>query len=93
MSVTILQATADTDWSEARKRNVRFSHELMLSPVLLELEQAKQHQGEILKQCAAMFDDNKLTVSIARTFPLSEAVIAQHFLDQNHPIGKLVLTV
>ena len=39
--VTILQATTDTDWSEARKRNVRFSHELMLSPILLELEQAK----------------------------------------------------
>lgn len=91
--VTILQATADIDWSEARKRNVRFSHELMLSPILLELEQAKQHQGEILKQCAAMFDDNKLTVSIARTFPLSEAAIAQYFLEQNHPIGKLVLLV
>uniref|UniRef100_UPI0035AE2AD8 zinc-binding dehydrogenase n=1 Tax=Nitrosomonas sp. TaxID=42353 RepID=UPI0035AE2AD8 len=41
--VTILQATVETDWSEARKRNVRFSHELMLSPVLLELEEAKRH--------------------------------------------------
>ncbi len=88
--VTILQATADNDWSEARKRNVRFSHELMLSSVLLELEQVKQHQGEILKQCAALFDNNKLTVSIARTFPLSEAATAQHFLEQSHPIGKLV---
>ncbi len=91
--VTILQATTDTDWSEARKRNVRFSHELMLSPVLLELEQAKQHQGEILKQCAALFDDNKLTVSIARTFPLSEAATAQRFLEHNHPAGKVILAV
>ena len=91
--VTILQATTDTDWSEARKRNVRFSHELMLSPVLLELEQAKQHQGEILKQCAALFDDNKLTVSIARTFKLSEAATAQHFLEHNHPAGKVILAV
>ncbi len=91
--VTILQATADTDWSEARKRNVRFSHELMLSPVLLELEQAKQHQGEILKQCAALLDNNKLTVSIARTFKLSEAATAQHFLEHNHPAGKVILAV
>ncbi|HMW20903.1 MAG TPA: zinc-binding dehydrogenase [Nitrosomonas sp.] len=91
--VTILQATTDTDWSEARKRNVRFSHELMLSPVLLELEQAKQHQGEILKQCAALFDNNKLTVSIVRTFKLSEAATAQHFLEHNHPAGKVILVV
>lgn len=91
--VTILQATADTDWSEARKRNVRFSHELMLSPVLLELEQAKQHQGKILKQCAALFDDGKLSVAIARTFSLSEAATAQHFLEQSRPAGKLVLRI
>ncbi|HMU64552.1 MAG: zinc-binding dehydrogenase [Nitrosomonas sp.] len=80
--VTILQATTDTDWSEACKRNVRFSHELMLSPVLLELEQTKHHQAEILRQCAALFDNNKLTVSIARTFLLSEAATAQRFLEQ-----------
>ncbi|HMW20907.1 MAG TPA: zinc-binding dehydrogenase [Nitrosomonas sp.] len=63
----------------------------MLSPVLLELEQVKQHQGEILKQCATLFDNNKLTVSVTHTFSLSEAATAQHFLEQNHPIGKLVL--
>lgn len=91
--VTILQATVETDWSEARKRNVRFSHELMLSPVLLELEQAKHHQAEILRQCAALFDDRKLSIAIARTFKLSETATAQNFLENNHPAGKLVLTV
>lgn len=39
--VTILQPASDTDWGEARKRNVRLSFELMLTPVLLELENAK----------------------------------------------------
>jgi len=91
--VTILQATAETDWSEARKRNVRFSHELMLSPILLELEQAKHHQAKILQQCATLFDDRKLSVAIARTFKLSEAAAAQHFLEQSHPAGKLILLV
>lgn len=91
--VTILQPSPDTDWSEARKRNVRFSLELMLSPVLLELEDAKRHQGEILRRCAALFDENKLTVKIARTFALADAAAAQQFLEQNHPIGKIVLTL
>ena len=91
--VTILQPAANTDWSEARKRNVRFSMELMLTPILLELEDAKQHQGEILRQCAALFDENKLTVRLAKTFSLSEASAAQDFLEQNHPMGKIVLAV
>lgn len=91
--VTILQPSPDTDWSEARKRNVRFSLELMLSPVLLELEEAKYHQGEILRQCAALFDENKLTVKIARTFALTDAATAQQYLEKNQPAGKIVLTL
>lgn len=91
--VTILQPSPDTDWSEARKRNVRFSLELMLSPVLLELEEAKRHQGEILQQCAALFDENKLTIKIARTFALTDAAAAQQYLEKNQPAGKIVLTL
>ncbi|SDZ11471.1 zinc-binding dehydrogenase [Nitrosomonas sp. Nm58] len=91
--VTILQPTPATDWSEARKRNVRFSLELMLTPALMDLEEAKLHQGEILRHCAALFDENKLTIEIAHTFNLVEAATAQNFLEQNHPIGKIVITV
>ena len=91
--VTILQPTADTDWNEARKRNVRFSQELMLTPVLLELEGAKQHQGEILRQCAELFDEKKLAIKLAKSFSLAEASLAQNFLEHTHPMGKVVLTV
>jgi len=91
--VTILQPTNETNWSEARLRNLRFSMEMMLSPVLLESAEAKSHQAEILRQCAQLFDENKLTIEIARVFKLSEAAAAQQFLDQTHPIGKVVLTV
>lgn len=91
--VTILQASADIDWNDARKRNVRFSHELMLSPVLLELEQAKHHQAEILRQCATLFEKQQLNVAVARSFPLAEAAAAQQYLEQQHPLGKLVMVV
>ncbi|WP_155756227.1 zinc-binding dehydrogenase, partial [Streptobacillus moniliformis] len=66
--VTILQPAPETNWSEARIRNVRFSLEMMLSPVLMELQEAKLHQAEILQQCAALFDENKLSIEIARSF-------------------------
>ncbi|MCE7914084.1 MAG: alcohol dehydrogenase [Nitrosomonas sp. PRO4] len=91
--VTILQPNSETNWSDARIRNVRFSFEMMLTPVWMEMEQAKLHQAEILKQCAILFEENKLIVEIARTFNLEEAAAAHNFLEQNHPIGKLVLSV
>ena len=66
---------------------------MMLTPILLELEDAKQHQGEILRQCIILFDENKLAIDLAKTFALSEAFAAQDFLEQNHPMGKIVLAV
>ncbi|MBL8496231.1 alcohol dehydrogenase [Nitrosomonas sp. JL21] len=91
--ITILQPSADFNWSEARLRNIRFSFELMLTPVLLELEDAKSHQADILRQCATLFDDDQLSIQVARVFDLAEAASAQHYLEQNHPLGKLVLTL
>lgn len=91
--VTILQPDAGMDWSEARKRNARFSLELMLTPILLESEAAKRHQGGILRQCAALFDENKLAVKVAQTFALADAAAAHRLLEQGHPMGKLVLVI
>ncbi|GJL75774.1 zinc-binding dehydrogenase [Nitrosomonas sp.] len=91
--VTILQPAADTDWSDARIRNIRFSFELMLTPVIMEIESAKQHHGEILQQCATLIDEDKLAIKVSQTFGLSEAAAAQDFLEQQHPAGKSVLTI
>lgn len=91
--VTILAPTADTQWGEARTRNLRFSMELMLSPVLLGLESAKRHQADILRRCAALFDQSRLRIAIAGRFPLDQAAAAQACLEQQHPVGKLILSL
>jgi NADPH2:quinone reductase len=91
--VSILQPAADIDWGVARKRNLRFSQELMLSPVMLELEAAKRHQGEILRRGAELLDSGKLRVSVAQSFTLDQAAKAHDCLEQQHPMGKLVLTL
>ncbi|SET56157.1 NADPH2:quinone reductase [Nitrosomonas marina] len=91
--VTILQPAADTDWREARLRNLRFSFELMLTPVMLELDSAMQLQGEILRRCAILMEEGKLTVEIAKTFDLAEAAVAQDYLEKQHPLGKVVLII
>lgn len=91
--VTILTPPADMDWSEARLRNLSVSQELMLSPTLLELHEAQALQGNILKQCARMFDRDELKVIVAKSFPLEQAAEAQDYLEQQHPSGKVVLTI
>jgi NADPH2:quinone reductase len=91
--VTILAPTADTAWGEARTRNLRFSMELMLSPVILGLEPAKRHQGEILQRCAALIDERLLRVVVAARFPLEQAAAAHTCLEDDHPMGKVVLTI
>lgn len=91
--VTILQPPADMDWSEVRLRNIRFSFELMLTPVILDLDEAKQHQGEILQRCAALIDEGKLKIEVNKQFDLNDAAAAQRYLEEEHPAGKLVLII
>jgi NADPH2:quinone reductase len=91
--VTILDPGVDLDLKEARNRNLRISLELMLTPQLKRLPEALAHQGEILRQCAALFDADKLRIEVAETFPLAEAAAAHRRLEQGGMIGKLVLTI
>jgi len=91
--VTILQPTADTNWGEARKRNLRFSFELMLTPIMLELENAKLHQQQILNKCAKLFDEQQLQIHRSQTFKLDQASMAHDYLENEHPSGKLVLQI
>ncbi len=91
--VTILLPPPQIDWTDARVRNLKIALEMMLTPVLLELPQWQQHQGAILASAAELFDQGKLRIQVARTFPLEEAAAAQHYLEAHAPLGKVVLTM
>lgn len=89
--VSLLQPTSDTQWGLARKRNLRFSFELMLTPVMEEIECAKRQQANILEKCASYIDNKQLTVTLDRTFTLEEAATAQEYLIKTRPKGKIAL--
>jgi NADPH:quinone reductase len=91
--VTLLQPGNDVDWTLARQRNLRIGFELMLSPMLADLPEAQQHQGEILRQCADRIDARKLEIHVAEVFPLAEAARAHEFLERAAPMGKVVLSI
>jgi NADPH2:quinone reductase len=91
--VTILEPGADVDWKEARNRNLRIGFELMLTPMLRNLPEARAHQGEILRRCAELIDRGDLRIEVAETFPLARAADAHRRIEEGHTRGKLVLTM
>jgi NADPH:quinone reductase-like Zn-dependent oxidoreductase len=52
-----------------------------------------QPNAEQLGQIAALMDEGRLRVEVARTFPVEEVAEAYRHLKQGHPRGKVVLTL
>ncbi|MEM8777400.1 MAG: zinc-dependent alcohol dehydrogenase family protein [Cyanobacteria bacterium P01_G01_bin.49] len=92
--VTILQPdTSAGNLKVARNRNLRISLELMLTPALMGLKQAQQHQTKILEQCSTLFDEGKLTIHLSQTFPLDQAEAAHKALETGSTTGKIALLI
>lgn len=91
--VTLLQPSADMNWKAARTRNLRFSLELMLTPMYLGLTTALEHQANILRCCAELFNSERLRIHLRQTFPLEEAAAAHRLLEQGGTTGKLALEI
>ncbi len=91
--VTILDPGPEVDWKEARNRNLRIGFELMLTPMLRDLPEARAHQGEILRRCGEWIDRGELRIQVSRTFPLEQAADAHRLIEEGHTLGKLVLTM
>lgn len=77
----------------ARNRNLRISLELMLTPMVMGLTQAQQHQGKILTECANLIEQGKLKIQLEKTFPLAEAAEAHRLLETGSMTGKIVLII
>lgn len=92
--VTILEPDCSIEsLKTARNRNLRISLELMLTPMLMNLREALRHQREILEQCGLWFDQGKLTIHLAQTFPLAEASLAHKMIETGSVTGKIALII
>ncbi|RMH51261.1 MAG: alcohol dehydrogenase [Zetaproteobacteria bacterium] len=89
--VTLLQLPADADLKGLRLRNVRISQELMLTPMVLGLEEGLRHQAAILEQCGQLMEQRRLVVRVSELLPLEQAAHAHRTIEQGHATGKLVL--
>jgi len=91
--ITLLQPGSDMDWKEARLRNLRVGFELMLTPMVYGLSAAQQHQAEILRRGAELFDAGKLRIHLTGTFPLEQAAEAHRIIEAGGMTGKLALVM
>jgi NADPH:quinone reductase len=90
--VTILEP-GPLNWSEARMRNLLIGFELMLTPMLRDLHEARDKHVTILQQCAEWFDQESLKIHLSDQIPLAEAAEAHKKIEEGHTQGKIVLTV
>lgn len=90
--ITILDAS-NLDLSEARMRNLLIGFELMLTPMLRDLDDARDKQIALLKKCADYIDAGKLKIHVSEVFPLSQAKQAHDLIESGHVMGKLVLAI
>ena len=90
--VTLLDP-GELSLAEARMRNFLIGFELMLTPMLRDLPEARDKHIEILKQCAQWFDQGLIKTHVSWQLPLAEAAIAHQAIEAGHSTGKIVLTV
>ncbi len=77
----------------ARNRNQRIGLELMLTPALMGLTEAQQHQTEILAACTQFIDRGKLKIHLSQTFPLEDAAAAHKAIETGSMTGKIALLI
>lgn len=90
--VTLLDP-GELSLAEARMRNLLIGFELMLTPMLRDLPEARDKQVEMLNQCAQWLDQGLLKTHISAQLPLAQAAKAHEMIETGHTIGKIVLTV
>lgn len=90
--VTLLDP-GELNLGEARMRNLLIGFELMLTPMLRDLPEARDKHVEILNQCAKWADKGLLKPHVSKHLSLKEASLAHQLIEAGHTSGKIVLSV
>ncbi len=92
--VTLLEPVLTKEQvSLAKLRNLSLSYELMLTPEILHLHEARMAQRRMLDEAARMADAGQLKVKVAQVLPLEQASEAHRALEAGSMTGKLVLRI
>lgn len=81
------------DLTEARMRNLLIGFELMLTPMLRDLDAARHKHVELLQRCAGWIDEGLLKPHVSQVLPLHEAAQSHRSIEEGHTTGKIVLSI
>jgi len=92
--VTLLEPVCDSATVKlAKQRNLSISYELMLTPTLAHMHQARIAQRKMLEHASQLIENKQLTVKVSQTLPLAQAAEAHRLIAAGHTQGKIVLTI
>jgi len=81
------------DTQLARLRNLSLCYELMLTPQVMKLHDARMRQRRILELGAQLVDAGELKILVSHRLPLQQAAEAHRLIEQGGVTGKIVLTM
>jgi len=77
----------------AKQRNLGLAFELMLTPVIFNMHDARINQRKMLEQANTWIEENRLNIKISQIFSLEEVAQAHHVLETGRTFGKVVLKI
>ncbi len=91
--VTLLEAPCDSDAiKKAKLRNLSLIYELMLTPMLLGMHEARVAQRMMLEKANRLVETNQLQVKVSQILPFTEFAEAHRLVEMGHWMGKIVLS-
>jgi len=92
--VTLLEQPCDGNALKiAKQRNLSLAFELMLTPAIFGLHDARINQRKMLEQANTWIEENRLNIKISQIFSLEEVAQAHHVLETGRTFGKVVLKI
>ncbi len=92
--VTLLETACNDEAIKlAKLRNISLSYELMLTPMLQNMHEARIAQRRMLEKASRMSQAGQLKVKVSRILPLTEVAKAHQLIEAGHTMGKIVLTM
>ena len=91
--VTLMGTPGDDEAETAYVNNLTIHNVMMLTPMLLGLQDRLDNQAEIVRQGLQLLDAGKLRIEIDSRFAFDDLVSAHRRLDEGKASGKIVIAI
>jgi NADPH2:quinone reductase len=91
--VTLMGMPADDAEETAYVNNLTIHNVMMLTPMLLGMQNRLDHQAGLVANGLQMLEQGKLEVHVGARYPLADIAEAHRQLDSGSSIGKIVIDI